>query len=63
MAIAVIGGLVTSTLLSLLVVPVVLTYVEGIEQAFKRRFVGKSASSATLPQASSQMQMLDEAAR
>jgi multidrug efflux pump subunit AcrB len=38
MAISVIGGLVTSTLLSLLVVPVVFTYADGVEQAFKRRF-------------------------
>jgi predicted RND superfamily exporter protein len=37
MAIAVIGGLITSTLLSLLVVPVVFTYVDDIEQWFKRR--------------------------
>jgi multidrug efflux pump subunit AcrB len=36
MAIAVIGGLITSTVLSLLVVPVVYTYVEG----FKARVAG-----------------------
>ena len=38
MAIAVIGGLITSTLLSLLVVPAVFTYVDDVEQWFKRRF-------------------------
>jgi multidrug efflux pump subunit AcrB len=37
MAIAVIGGLVTSTLLSLLVVPVVFTYVDGFERWFRSR--------------------------
>jgi multidrug efflux pump subunit AcrB len=38
MAIAVIGGLVTSTLLSLLVVPVVFTYVDRVERWFRSRF-------------------------
>jgi Cu/Ag efflux pump CusA len=37
MAIAVIGGLITSTLLSLLVVPAVFTFVDDVEQWFKRR--------------------------
>jgi multidrug efflux pump subunit AcrB len=36
MAIAVIGGLITSTLLSLLVVPAVFTYVDDIEHWFGR---------------------------
>ncbi|PWB84135.1 MAG: RND transporter [Methylocystaceae bacterium] len=36
MAIAVIGGLVTSTALSLLVVPVVFTYVDGLERRLRR---------------------------
>jgi multidrug efflux pump subunit AcrB len=49
MAISVIGGLVTSTLLSLLVVPVVFTYAEGVEQAFKRRFARRSPMSASVP--------------
>jgi multidrug efflux pump subunit AcrB len=40
MAIAVIGGLITSTLLSLLVVPAVFTYVDDIEHWF-RRMAGK----------------------
>ena len=38
MAIAVIGGLITSTLLSLLVVPVVFTYVDDLVQKCVRRF-------------------------
>jgi len=37
MAIAVIGGLMTSTLLSLLVIPAVFTYVDDIGQWFARR--------------------------
>jgi predicted RND superfamily exporter protein len=36
MAVAVIGGLITSTLLSLLVVPAVFTYVDDIEHWFGR---------------------------
>jgi Cu/Ag efflux pump CusA len=39
MAIAVIGGLITSTLLSLLVVPAVFTYVDDVQQWLRRRFV------------------------
>ncbi len=38
MAIAVIGGLITSTLLSLLVVPAVFTYVDDAQQLLKRLF-------------------------
>lgn len=38
MAIAVIGGLLSSTLLSLLVVPVVFTYVDGLQHALRQRF-------------------------
>ena len=38
MAVAVIGGLVTSTLLSLLVVPAVYTYVDDLEALLKRFF-------------------------
>jgi hypothetical protein len=37
MATAVIGGLLTSTALSLLVVPVVFTYVDGIDRWIKAR--------------------------
>jgi len=36
MAIAVIGGLLTSTLLSLLVVPVVFTFVDDFERLIRR---------------------------
>jgi predicted RND superfamily exporter protein len=36
MAIAVIGGLITSTLLSLLVVPAVFTYIDDLEHLLKR---------------------------
>ena len=36
MAIVVIGGLITSTFLSLLVVPVVFTYVDDLVQALRR---------------------------
>jgi Cu/Ag efflux pump CusA len=38
MAIVVIGGLITSTFLSLLVVPVVFTYVDDVVQWLSRRF-------------------------
>lgn len=51
MAIAVIGGLVTSTALSLLVVPVVFTYVDALEQGLKRWF-GQSLRTRHAPQAS-----------
>jgi len=50
MAIAVIGGLITSTLLSLLVVPAVFTYIDDFKNLFKRRAAGiqqaPTASSA-----------------
>jgi Cu/Ag efflux pump CusA len=36
MSIAVIGGLITSTVLSLLVIPVVFTYVDDVEQWVRR---------------------------
>ena len=36
MAVAVIGGLITSTLLSLLVVPAVFTYIDDLEHLLKR---------------------------
>jgi multidrug efflux pump subunit AcrB len=42
MAIAVIGGLITSTALSLLVVPVVFTYLMGLEARFKRGSLARS---------------------
>ncbi|MBK9624047.1 MAG: efflux RND transporter permease subunit [Rhodocyclaceae bacterium] len=44
MAIAVIGGLITSTLLSLLVVPAVFTYIDDLQQAIRRLFhLGKTS--------------------
>ncbi|WP_397408661.1 efflux RND transporter permease subunit [Polaromonas sp.] len=50
MSIAVIGGLITSTVLSLLVVPAVFTYIDDIEQGFRRlanRLRGRKASPET----------------
>jgi len=47
MAIAVIGGLVTSTALSLLVVPVVFTYVSGLERRLLGHGVTPVATHAT----------------
>jgi HAE1 family hydrophobic/amphiphilic exporter-1 len=41
MARAVIGGLITSTMLTLLVVPVVYTYFDGMGEWFRHRFVSK----------------------
>jgi hydrophobic/amphiphilic exporter-1 (mainly G- bacteria), HAE1 family len=41
MARAVIGGLITSTLLTLLVVPVIYTYFDGMGAWFKSRFVSR----------------------
>jgi HAE1 family hydrophobic/amphiphilic exporter-1 len=41
MARAVIGGLITSTMLTLLVVPVVYTYADGMGEWVKRKFVSK----------------------
>ena len=43
MAIAVLGGLISSTALSLLVVPVVFTYVDAVEQFLGRLFGGHRA--------------------
>ncbi|MDB5869666.1 MAG: acriflavin resistance protein, partial [Polaromonas sp.] len=50
MAVAVIGGLITSTVLSLLVVPAVFTYMDDLE-GFIRRVVGKlrGKSAEALP--------------
>jgi len=47
MAIAVIGGLVTSTVLSLAVIPVVFTYVDDVAQWASRRFRRHPADTAT----------------
>ena len=46
MAIVVIGGLLTSTLLSLLVIPVVFTYIDDLMQLFMRQ-VNRITASAT----------------
>ena len=53
MAIVVIGGLITSTFLSLLVVPVVFTYVDDMVQWFARRWRKRfpRASAATSAEA------------
>jgi Cu/Ag efflux pump CusA len=54
MSIAVIGGLITSTVLSLLVVPVVFTYVDDIEHFIRRtagRFRRKDAAVPPAPAA------------
>ncbi|MDE1151587.1 MAG: efflux RND transporter permease subunit [Micavibrio sp.] len=48
MAIAVIGGLLTSTLLSLIVVPVVYTYIDDFEN-FIRRLVGAKTHDPDMP--------------
>ena len=53
MAIVVIGGLITSTFLSLLVVPVVFTYVDDFLSFMRRRILNrKPTSPAAAPQAS-----------
>jgi multidrug efflux pump subunit AcrB len=46
MAVAVIGGLITSTLLSLLVVPAVYTYIDDLESGLARLFRRKSKPEA-----------------
>jgi multidrug efflux pump subunit AcrB len=51
MAIAVIGGLITSTLLSLLVVPAVYTYVDDLEALIARLFGGRRAPLPASPAA------------
>jgi multidrug efflux pump subunit AcrB len=54
MAIAVIGGLITSTALSLLVVPVAFTYLMGFEDRFKRALRrGRSETPVAAPDAGS----------
>lgn len=49
MAVAVIGGLITSTLLSLLVVPAVYTYIDDLEHWFKRHGRRRRRQSAPAP--------------
>ncbi|MES2888789.1 MAG: efflux RND transporter permease subunit [Pseudomonadota bacterium] len=50
MAIVVIGGLITSTFLSLLVIPVLFTYVDDLVQWATRRLKGKAGAAAATPQ-------------
>ncbi|CAO3421846.1 efflux RND transporter permease subunit [Azospirillum doebereinerae] len=49
MAHAVIGGLISSTILTLLVVPVILTYLDGLSRRFKRRFAHKDPDAEGMP--------------
>jgi multidrug efflux pump subunit AcrB len=51
MAVAVIGGLITSTVLSLLVVPAVFTYMDDLEHFIKRMAGKLSGRPSTAPQA------------
>jgi hydrophobe/amphiphile efflux-1 (HAE1) family protein len=46
MAIAVIGGLMTSTLLTLVVIPVIFTYMDGLQSWIFKRFAHKPAKKA-----------------
>ena len=52
MAVAVIGGLITSTFLSLLVVPAVFTFIDDMEQWVVRLFHRKPKPEELRPQAS-----------
>jgi hypothetical protein len=47
MAVAAIGGLLSSTALSLLVVPVVFTYVDGFERRLARLWLPRSGNAST----------------
>ncbi len=53
MAVAVIGGLITSTFLSLLVIPAVFTFVDDIAQFFSRLFKKRGSSDPVLAQPNS----------
>jgi multidrug efflux pump subunit AcrB len=46
MSIAVIGGLITSTVLSLLVIPVVFTYIDDVGQWLRRKLLREAAKTA-----------------
>ena len=61
MAIVVIGGLITSTFLSLLVVPVVFTYVDDMVQWFARRSLPRTPRSRLRPSAARDRWMADAA--
>jgi hypothetical protein len=43
---AIIGGVITSTLLTLVVVPVMYSYLEGLSAWFSRRVLGRRADTA-----------------
>ena len=62
MAIAVIGGLITSTLLSLLVVPVVFTFVDDLIELTKRLFASRHRQSQLSPLTPPAPQLEHEAA-
>ncbi len=47
MGVVVIGGLITSTFLSLLIIPLAFTFVDDIERFFKRLFKGSSSQKPT----------------
>jgi multidrug efflux pump subunit AcrB len=49
MAHAVIGGLISSTLLTLVVVPVLVTYIDGLSRFFKRLLGGKRPAAHAVP--------------
>jgi Cu/Ag efflux pump CusA len=51
MAHAVIGGLISSTLLTLVVVPVMLTYIDSASRLLKRLFRGKAPNQPTTTEA------------
>jgi Cu/Ag efflux pump CusA len=54
MAIVVIGGLITSTFLSLLVIPVVFTFVDDLVQWFGRLVHRRRPTASALPAAGAQ---------
>jgi predicted RND superfamily exporter protein len=62
MAIVVIGGVITSTLLSLIVIPVIFTFVDDLLQALKRllRRTGPRQETASYEAASQETQAADD---
>jgi hypothetical protein len=59
MAIAVIGGLITSTFLSLLVIPVVFTYVDDLLRLLKRLMPRRQGADAAGPEPGRSAQVVD----
>jgi hydrophobic/amphiphilic exporter-1 (mainly G- bacteria), HAE1 family len=53
LAVVVIGGLFTSTFLTLVVIPVLYSLVDGGKEGFSKRFVGTAAGQAVVPSATS----------